>query len=91
MNAPTNKTQNASFRQRGYLKPGTQEIETVYGASPAPAGMTLVWDHWIVSTSTTVDYANQDVAVAPPSEPVAEASSAATPEPVLPVGASSAV
>jgi hypothetical protein len=84
MNAPTNKTQNASFRQRGYLKPGTQEIETVYGASPAPEGMTLVWDHWIVSTSTTVDYANQD-------QPVAEASSAATPEPVLPVGASSTV
>lgn len=59
---PTNKTQTSSFRQRGYLIPGTQKITTVFGDDPAPDlnQYMLVWDHWITTSSTTVDYANQD-------------------------------
>ena len=57
---PTNKSSSSAFRQRCYILPGTTKTVMVYGNDPAPTGMSLVYDHWITTTSITVDYSNQD-------------------------------
>jgi hypothetical protein len=61
----TNKQISSAFRQRLYIFPGTTSTVAVYGNDPAPNGTHLVYDHWISTTSETVDYANQDGANPP--------------------------
>lgn len=69
MTEPT-KVKTSSYRHRGFVKVDGAIIE-VFGNGPAPAGLgidgpvsyPMLWDHWVVesSTATAVPYASQDV------------------------------
>lgn len=74
MTEPT-KVKTSSYRHRGFVNVDGSIIE-VFGNGPAPAGPAIsipaagidgpvsypiLWDHWVVESSTTVPYASQDV------------------------------